>query len=264
MAYSLYVSFFDYSVMRGTFRFIGLNNYIEFLTEPFIVTVLTATVYFSVASISCIMLLGLFTALVLNEQFKGRGIARALLLIPWALPGIVSGIMWKWIYNGKYGVLNYGLKSLGIIDQYQSFVTSEIWAMPLAILANVWKQFPWTALLLLAGLQVIPHDLYEQSTVDGANLLQRFRFVTLPLLRGPMMLALIFETIWTLRAFDVIFALTGGGPSGTTTVIGWWAYTQAFVAWDFGRGSAISWIIAVVTIIIAYVYYKVLYKRVYY
>lgn len=262
LAQSLYISFFDYSIVRGVFQFVGLDNYRAIWANPGFATVAMNTVYFTTCSIVGVMLVGLFVALVLNENFRGRGVARTLLLLPWALPGIVSGIMWKWIFSGSYGVLNYVLFSIGAIDNYISFLGDEFWAMPATIVAYVWKGFPWVALLIMAGLQSIPKDLYEQAAVDGASMWRRFSRVTLPLLRGVIVLTLIFETIWTLRAFDVIYALTQGGPFGSTTVLGWWIYERSFGALDFGMGAAISWILTAITVAVTILYYRLFYSAV--
>jgi len=261
LVYALYISFLDYSLVRRTFDFIGINNYLDFLSNPRYSNIVINTFIFSISSIFFIMIIGLSVALVLNEGFKGRGIVIGLLLIPWATPGIVNGTMWKWLLNGKYGVINYLLKSMGLIDRYISFLGSAEWAMPSTVIAYVWKMFPWASLLLMAGMAVIPNVLYEQSKVDGSNIWQRFIYITLPLMRGTIILTLIFETIWALRAFDVIFALTSGGPAGATTVWGWWVYEISFRASDFGMGSAIGWILALVTMLISVVYVKYLYKE---
>jgi multiple sugar transport system permease protein len=174
----------------------------------------------------------------------------------------VCGTIWSWAFNGDYGVVNYILVSLGIVKQYIPFLGSTSLAMPAVIVARVWREVPLAALILLAGLQSIPTDLYEAAMVDGTNVWQRFRHITVPLIGNQILLVLIFETMWSLRAFDEIYSMTAGGPAGATTVLSWLVYETAFRDFNFGQGAAVAFVLTLITFVVSFVYVKVLYREI--
>lgn len=239
--------------------FIGFGNYYTVVTAPLFRLVVQNTVFFTILAVTAITLFSLGVALVFNEQFKGRGLARTLLLVPWAIPAIVNGLMWKELYSTNFGVINWLLQLGGLSPV--GWLTDKNVAMYSVVIAQVWKEFPWATLLLLAGVAAVPEDLFDASKVDGANFIQRFRHVTLPLIRPMIILVLIFETMWSLWAFDVIYAITRGGPSASTTTLGYWLYEVAFRQMEFGEGAALSYIMGVVILVIAYVYIRALYRE---
>ena len=221
-------------------KFVGMRNYLILIKNPDFWDALKFTIFFTLASVSLETILGISFALLLKERFPGRGILRTMLLIPWAIPTVISARIWQIIYNYNYGLLNYILQYLKISDKINWLGTprSAFWAL---VLADVWKTTPFMALILLTGLQAIPEDIYKQAKVDGARFIKRFFFITLPLLRPALIVALIFRTADSLRIFDLVYVLTGGGPAGATrtiSVLGFQYYTSA----DFGMGATVSFI----------------------
>ena len=166
-------------------------------------------------------------ALVMNEVFRGRGLVRAIVLIPWAIPTVVSSQMWRFIFNDRYGLFNFILFGADV-SRYLAPLADPTLAPMAIIVAEVWKTAPFVALILLAGLQIIPDDLYEAASIDGANPWQKFRHVTLPLIRPALLLALLFRTIDALRVFDLVFVMTQGGPADATNVLSFYGYKKTF------------------------------------
>lgn len=218
----------------GISRFVGLGNYRYLLTDGRFWAALAHTMYFVVFSVALELALGIAIALLLNQKFPGRGVARAVVLIPWAVPSVVAARFWELIFNSDYGVLNYLLRAK------INWLGDPHWAMIGAILADVWKTTPFVMLLVLAGLQVIPDDLYRAARIDGANAWQVFRHVTLPLLMPVILLVLLFRTMDAARMFDLIFVLTGGGPANQTETLMIYAYKLLYRTLQFGYGSAVA------------------------
>ena len=244
--------------------FNNFQNYSYVLQDPTFWQSAKITLFFVVGSVLINMLLSLAIALLLNREFFGRNLVRMLALLPWAVPGVVNGIMWKWILNPSYGALNGLLYSLGIIHKYVIWLGTPTSALMMGILAEVWKETPFIMLLLLAALQTIPKDLYEAAKVDGANVFQSFWQVTIPLIKPTLFVALTLRTIWALKSFDLIYTLTAGGPSGGTSVIGYYTYLKTFVSLNLGRGSAVAYLMTAVVAILVVFYQRALYKEVRY
>jgi multiple sugar transport system permease protein len=234
--------------------FVGFLNYTLVLQDPDFWSSVTVSVYFTFAAVFVELLLGLCIALVLNETFRGRGLMRAAILVPWAIPAIVTARMWGWMYAPNIGAYNALLNDLHIVNGPIDVLSSPTLAMPAVILADVWKNTPFVALILLAGLQVIPADLYEAARADGANVFQCFFRITLPLLKGSLIVALLFRTITAFQTFDLIIGLTQGGPGTLTEVLSLHAYRVLFSYVNFGQGSALAVIIAVISFAIAAFY----------
>jgi len=244
--------------------FVFLENYKYVLSDPTFWQSAKATGFYVLGAVSLNIILALAIALLLNREFVGRNMVRMLALLPWAIPGVVNGIMWKWILNPSYGALNGLLLQLGIIDKYVVWMGTPAGAMIMAILADVWKETPFIMLLMLAALQTIPKDLYEAATVDGANVFKSFWHITIPLIKPTLFVALTLRTIWALKSFDLIYTLTAGGPSGGTTVIGYYTYLKTFVSLNLGRGSAVAYLMTAVVAILVILYQRALYKEVRY
>jgi trehalose/maltose transport system permease protein len=220
-------------------KFIGVTNYVDLFKDSFFLDAVILTVLFTVATVLLELVLGLGVALVVNSRFKGRSAVRAAMLIPWAIPTVISAQMWKWMYNDVYGVFNDLLVNrLHILDKNVAFVAEESTAFYAVVLVDVWKTTPFMALLLLAGLQLIPSDLYEAARVDGATKIQQFFKITLPLLRPAMLVALIFRTLDALRVFDVFYVMFGNRPD--TQTIATYAQQNLVSISDVGYGSAVS------------------------
>ncbi|MBA4383254.1 MAG: sugar ABC transporter permease [Anaerolinea sp.] len=244
--------------------FVFFDNYKYVLTDPTFWQSAKVTGFFVLGSVSLCIVLALAIALLLNREFVGRNMVRMLALLPWAIPGVVNGIMWKWILNPSYGALNGLLLQLGIIDKYVVWMGTPPGAMIMAILADVWKETPFIMLLMLAALQTIPKDLYEAAKVDGANVFKSFWHITIPLIKPTLFVALALRTIWALKSFDLIYTLTAGGPSGGTTVIGYYTYLKTFVSLNLGRGSAVAYLMTAVVALLVILYQRALYKEVRY
>ncbi len=234
--------------------FVGLKNYDFELHSSDFWDSLRVSAYFTAGSVIAELLLGLAVALVVNESFRGRGLMRAAMLVPWAIPAVVSARMFGWMYSPGIGAFNALLNDLHIVNGPLDLLGSDTWAMPAVIFADVWKNTPFIGLLLLAGLQTIPSELYESARVDGAGPVQRFFHVTLPLLRGSMVIALLFRTITAFQTFDLPFTLTGGGPGTDTELLSLASYRVLFSYVNFGRGSALAVILAAICFVMAALY----------
>jgi multiple sugar transport system permease protein len=201
------------------------------------------TLYFAGVSVALEVLLGLGAALLLQRVFPGRGLVRALTLSPWFIPTVVAARMWEWLYNPQLGVVNFLLGQSGIAPEGINWLGHPTLALHAAILADVWKTTPFAALLILAGLQTIPPDLYQAARVDGAGAVQAFRHITLPLLVPVLGLAFLFRMLDALRVFDIVYVLTGGGPANTTETLSIYAYRLSFQTLQFGPGAAVAVVI---------------------
>jgi trehalose/maltose transport system permease protein len=234
--------------------FVGLNNYLFILTDSDFWLAVQNTLIFSVFSVTLECVLGLTVALVANSKFKGRSILRVAILIPWAIPTVVSSKIWAWMFNDIYGVVNVLLVNFHLIPQKIAFLAKPETALPVIIAVDVWKTTPFMALLLLAGLGLIPGDLYEAASIDGASKIRQFFSLTLPLVMPTLLVALIFRTLDALRVFDIFYVMVGGQGNMATMAI----YNQQWLVsfLDAGVGSAASVIILI--IIMAFV---VLYTR---
>jgi multiple sugar transport system permease protein len=230
--YILWLSLERHSLVFGAPRFVGLDNYARLAHDPQFWRALGNTVYFTVVSVACELLLGLGVALLLRRPFRGRALMYGVILIPWAIPTVVSARMWAWMYNADYGVLNY------LLHAPVNWLGSPLLAMHAAIAMDVWKSMPFVALLLLAGMQGIPRELYLAAAVDGASRWTMFRRITLPALMPLVLVVLIFRTIDAFRVFDAIYVLTGGGPGNSTETLSIYAYKLLFQTLQFGYGSA--------------------------
>jgi len=232
--YVLYLSLHRKLLIFNISRFVGLENYLFLLNDDRFWNALKNTVYFTSVSVSLELLFGLSIALLLNRSFRLRGLVRAVVLIPWAIPTVVSAKMWEWIYNPDFGILNY------LIGTQINWLGSSFWAMNAAIFMDVWKTTPFVAILLMAGLQNIPQELYQAGKVDGAGRRSLFVRITLPLLKPVILVVLIFRTLDAFRVFDAVYVLTGGGPANTTETLSIYAYKVLFQTLQFGYGSTLS------------------------
>ena len=230
-------------------EFVGLENYAYLFQDPDFRQALWNTLKFTVVSVSLETVLGLAIALIIHSNFRGRGLVRTAILIPWAIPTVVSAKMWQWMLNDVYGVINVLGVKLGLLSQKVAFLARPELLLPSIIAVDVWKTTPFMALLLLAGLQMIPEELYEAASIDGASRWQQFWSITLPLLTPALVVALIFRTLDALRVFDVVFVMSGVNPATRTLAV---YNRQTLVDFqDLGYGSAIS--VAILVIIFAFV-----------
>jgi len=258
---TLYLSFFDASLAKtAVLKFIGLENYSSLLQDPLFWKTIWRTVYFTVVSVGLEMVLGIALAQLINSRPFGWKFLRTCLIIPWAIPTIVNGSMWRWIYNADYGALNGLLKSLGLIDKYIPWLIQPERAMNLVILADIWHSVPFIALIIQAAMATLPVQLDEAASVDGANAWQRFWKIRMPLLRGAILVALVIRTVEAFRAFDIIYVITQGGPAFGTVTISYLTYLETFSYGHIGRGSALSFLISAFTMLMAFLYIRLLYR----
>jgi multiple sugar transport system permease protein len=263
IGYSFWISLQRYNLRQpNNIHFIGLGNYIDVMSNAEFWRAMKVTFTFTVGSVIGEVVMAVLVALLLNEQFAGRGLLRSAALLPWAIPGVIAGVMWKWIFNPRFGVLNGLLYSLGLIKEYRSWVgVDPNLAMAALIFVQVWNALPFNMIMLLAALQAIPSDLYEAATVDRAGAWNRFRHITLPWLTQPIMIIMILATMGGLRVFDLIYVLTGGGPGDATRVVTFTAWKKAFDALDFGAANAYAYILTMMTLVIGLIYIRLLYQR---
>lgn len=219
--------------------FSGLNNYQRILADGRFWQTLWNTTVFTSISIILELILGLFIALILNQSFKGRGFVRTTALIPWALPTAVMGLAWAWIFNDQYGVVNDILQRLNIINSPMTWLGEPSRAMFALIIADVWKTTPFIAIILLAGLQSVSQDLYEAHAMDGANSIQSFYQITIPLITPQIIIALLFRFAQAFGIFDLVQVMTGGGPAGATETVSVYIYATIRRYLDFGYGAAL-------------------------
>lgn len=252
---SLRLAFMRYNIKQpGKTGFIGLGNFGYVLTDPDFHAALGRVAYFLVAAIVLVMTIGLMFAMVLNHDFKGRGILRAVVIIPWAIPPVVSGHMWKWILNGEFGALNGLLFQIGIIEEYQFWLSEPFTALTAAVFVFVWRFLPFVTILFLGVLQTIPKALYESAGVDGANVFQTFRHITIPSVSTIGAIALVLTAITAFNVFDEIYALTGAQEVTRTPMI--YNYETTFVQGRFGRGAAMAYLTGLVLFLFSLIYMR--------
>lgn len=262
IVYSFYTSLFDINLTRPWRRpFVGFGNYARvFADANFWIAVQRTTVY-TVVTVTVTTLLAVAVALLLNEAFPGRRLLSALILLPWATPSVVNGLMWKWIYDPGYGLLNGLLTQLGILKHYTVWLGDPDRTIFMIANAAIWKQMPLAAILMLVTMKAIPEDLYKAAKVDGANVFQRFWHVTLPALRPGLMLVLVYETMISIRHFDLFLIMTQGGPGNASYTLSWEIYVETFRNLKFGIGAALSYVLALATFGLSYLFIRTLGRR---
>jgi len=236
----LFLSFTRSDLAGGVSGGAGLAPYVRLWQDGRWIAALRNTCVFTAASVALEMLLGLAVAFVLHARLRGRGLLRAAVLVPWALPTAVMALAWAWIFNDTFGVANDVLLRLHVIAHPVAWLGEPRLAMAAIVLADVWKTTPFVALVLLAGLQSIPEDVLEAARVDGASAARRFLRVTLPLLAPSIAVAVVFRAVQAWGAFDVVYVMTGGGPGGATETVSLYAFRNYFRYLDFGYGSTIA------------------------
>ncbi len=252
---SLRLAFTRYNIKQPARRgFVGLDNFIHVLTDDAFHAALGRVAYFMAAAIVAVLAIGLVFALVLNRDFRGRALLRTVIIIPWAIPPVVSGHAWRWIFNGEYGALNGLLWQAGVIGEYRFWLTEPLTALSAAVLVFVWRFVPFVAVLFLGALQTIPAELYESAAVDGAGPVRRFRHVTVPAVTAIAAIALVLTGITAFNVFDEIYALTGPQEITRTPMI--YNYETTFVRGRFGRGAAMAYLSGLVLFALSIVYMR--------
>lgn len=242
--------------------FIGLENYILITTSPIFWDSVRITLLFAGFFVFFSTLIGLMMAILLDQKFFGAWFLKGLLIIPWAAPWLIIGIIWKWFVDGSIGLLNGTLFRLGLISEYQDFLTNPSLVLYVTALAATWRQSCLVAILFLAALSTLPRELIDASRVDGAGVFRRFWNIKLPWLRPALAIVTVLNIIYGLMQFDVIFAMTQGGPGSLTTILSFLIYRQMFVFTNYGVGSAIAVFLAILALVGGLIAVKTIYKRV--
>ncbi len=258
--YSMVISFCDVIFSKNVTQFVGFQNYIDMLKDSYFMKSMGLTLYFTILTVAFEIVLGVAMAMVLNQDFFGRGFVRGIMILPWALPSVVNAIMWKWIFDPNYGALNALLVQTNVIEEYQVWMSQPDSALNLMIFANVWKETPYVVLLTIAALSNIPKELYESAKVDGANAWVAFWKITVPLIKPVVLILAITKTIWAIQTYELPLILTGGGPANATQLITLFIHKNTFKFQNFGYGSAMSYTLTLITFLLSYLYIRFLSK----
>ncbi len=256
LVYVIYLSLQRRLLIFDVSRFVGIDNYVSLAGDARFLNAFKNTLYFTALSVTLELALGLAAAVLINRSFRLKGLVRAVVLIPWAIPTVVSARMWEWIYNTDFGILNH------LIGAKINWLGSPFWAINAAVFMDVWKTTPFVVILLTAGLQVIPRELYQAARVDGAGRWAVFTRIVLPLLKPVILVVLIFRTLDAFRVFDAIYVLTGGGPANSTETLSIYAYKVLFQTLRFGYGSTLAVVVFLCTGAISVFYIRLLSKGV--
>jgi multiple sugar transport system permease protein len=256
VARTLWMSLHDLILFRpNDVPFVGLGNFVRAFRDEVFWISLVNSIWWITLVVGLQFLLGLVTALLINQSFWWRGAARALVIVPWALPSVIIGLMWTWMYDFNVGVLNDMLLRIGIISQPIAWLARPDTAFYSVVLVLIWQGFPFFAVTILAGLQTIPAELYEAADLDGATRWQRLIYVILPSIRDVIATALLLRIIWVANSLDVILVMTGGGPGYATHTLPLYAFLKAYSGMEFGYGAALALILTalLLTVVAAYV-----------
>ena len=232
------------------------SNYTRLFLDTEFWQSLKNTILFVALSISGDLLIGLAAALLLNQAIRGKAFFRVLFMLPWMIPSVVTGATWRWMYNSTSGIINSVFSSAGLIDKPILWLSSQTTAMLSIILANIWRGFPYVMLILLTGLQTIPHDIYEAGSIDGTSAWQRFFYLTLPNLKKQIVIVLALTTVWEFRQIDLVMTMTGGGPGNLTDVLVTTVYKQYFQFFQFDYASAIAIVMSLFMLVVSIPYIK--------
>ena len=257
--YSITVSLQDYNLQTeytGIAPFIGLINYLNVLRDTTVHMATWHTLIFTVGSIVPQFLIGLGLALFFVQRFPLGRFLRSLMLLPWLLPLVVSGTVWKWLFDETNGIIDQMLSGLHLLPPHFGWLTTPGWALAAIIITNIWIGIPFNMVLIYSGLQGISGEFYEAASIDGANKWQQFWYITLPLLRPVISVVLLLGLIYTLKVFDVVYVITSGGPANTTQIFATWSYNLSFAQQLFGQGAALGNIILIISLVVALFYLR--------
>lgn len=255
--YALWTSFQNINPILPP-SFAGLKNYTDVLSSTYFLDAVLTTGIFAIIAVPTILILGVGVASLLNQRFWGNIVLRAIVMLPWAIPAAITGVIWKGLFADSWGAVNAALYTFGIIESYARWLTTSELAMIVCVIAHVWTQFPLAALLLLAAMQSISSEEYESAAIDGASAWQSFWYITMPNIRSTLVVVALYEVLVALTTFDLIFSLTGGGPGTATTVISYFIWAETFKMLSFGRGTALAIILAATALVIIFVMIRVI------
>jgi multiple sugar transport system permease protein len=256
------LSFFEVKLLDRTGgTFVGFENYLNLFNNDRFWDSLKITVWYTLGVVGFSYFIGLGTALLLSRRIPLRGVFRTLMVIPWAVPEVVAVLIFVWMFDAQYGVFNYFLMQLGIIDEQLPWLVRSNLALPAIIIVTVWKQFPLATVIILAGLQTIPEEYYEAASIDGANWWQRFRFITWPGLRAINIVLILILILNSFRRVTIIFAMTGGGPARATETLSIQMYLEAFKFFNLGDAATIGTVVLLLLIAFTLIYFRVTYGQ---
>ena len=266
LGYSIYITFHRMNVARAGMgpQFIGLQNYARVFQRADFWRAFLRSAMFVVYDLCVGMPLGMAIAILLNQRFRLRGVARATILLPYVLSGTVLGLIWKWIYHPNHGALNALLQQVGLISEYVAWLAEPRRALQMVIMVNLWQGTPWVIIMYLAGLQTIPLELYDSAKVDGASAWQTLFKITLPLVAPITLAMLVLKTVWTFQVFDIVYVLTAGGPASATQVVSYYIYDTSFRQLNFGYAAAMSYVLLGIVLILVIIYYRLIRREVEY
>ncbi len=250
--YAIVTSFQFKSPLLPQPTFAGFKNYKLVITSAYFLNAAKHTLVFTAFSVPAIVVLGVGVASLLNQRFLGDVFLKASILLPWAIPIAITGVIWRGVFNDTWGALNVVLYSIGLIPKYVGWLTTPWLATMAVVMAQIWTQFPMATVLTLAAMQAIPDELYESAAIDGAGVWQRFTHITLPGIKVMLVVVTLYETLMALTTFDLTYALTGGGPGTSTILISYFIWAETFKMLSFGKGAALAVILALISLIIIF------------
>ena len=254
---AFYLAFTNTDLVLGHSDFIGIENFIKVYQDKFFWSSVQNTIAWTISRVFLLFLLGLGLALLLNEKIRGQALFRTLCLIPWAVMPVIAALTWKWMYAPHYGVISIILMKIGLISSPISWLADPSLALPAVIIASLWRDIPFVALMFLSGLQSIPPELIEAALIDGAGILQRFKNIMLPQLKAVIVVVLLWMTIWSFNSFDIVFVMTKGGPGNATMLLGIYTWLMSFEWFTPGYASAIGIVMTILLFIYVIIFVKV-------
>jgi multiple sugar transport system permease protein len=260
IARGIQASFFDVTLLNpGRGKFVGVDNYLTLVQASSFWNSLRVTTVYTLGVVILAYSIGLGTALLLSQRFIFRGLLRTLMIIPWAVPEVVTVLIFTWMFDAQYGVINFFLMKLGLIERQLAWLVLPELALPALIVVTVWKQFPIATLILLAGLQTISQEYYEAAAIDGASALQRFRFITWPGLRAVNIVLILILILYSFRRVTLIYAMTAGGPARATETLSVQTYLEAFKFFNLGNAAALGTVLLLLLLAFTVVYFRITY-----
>lgn len=255
IVYAISLSFMNYNLARPSeIGFVGIANYRNVWRDEVFLISFRNTFVWILGVILLQLILGFITAIILNMHFRFRGVIRAMILIPWVTPSVITGLLWRWMYDGNSGVINDLLVRARIIDRFVPWLAQSSTAMIAIMVALMWQGFPFFAIMILAGLQAIQQELYEVADVDGATTWQKFAKITFPLLLPILLTTILLRTIWVANSLDIIFIMTGGGPGYNSYTLALYSYIKAYRGLDFGYAGAIAVYLTLLILVVVIIY----------
>jgi ABC-type sugar transport system permease subunit len=233
-------------------EFVGLDNYVAVITGQYFARALENSLLFTAIAAPSVVVIGTAVAIFLRREFFAANVLRSIVLLPWVLPGAISAILWVWVFHPSWGVINSVLFKLGLIHSSIPWLTSPGLAFLSVTVAHVWTQIPFTVVLMMAALSTLNPELTEAATIDGATRAQRFRYVTLPHVKAIGVVLLIYNALTAFTSYDIVYAMTGGGPGTATTLLSFQIWKESFSMYDFGAGSAVAFIVVAISALLIF------------